>query len=120
MSYSFCYLLFSPVSSPQQLYRSARIQLQDIETTYILLCLPGTSNLSSLRLIFRPDILMESIGCLLLILLIHDLMLMLSVCSGTSYLELRVLEVGDVLRGQPGFAEQLGKEEGTYVGLVLY
>jgi hypothetical protein len=47
-------------------------------------------------------------------------MLMLSVCSGTSYFELRVLEVGDVLRGQPGFAEQLGKEGETYVGLVLY
>jgi hypothetical protein len=47
-------------------------------------------------------------------------MLVLSVCSGTSYLELRVLEVGDVLRGQPGFAEQLGKEGETYVGLVLY
>ena len=57
---------------------------------------------------------MQSVGGLLLILLIYDLMLMLSVCSGTSYLELRVLEVGDVLLRQPG------KEGGTYVSLVLY
>ena len=57
---------------------------------------------------------MQSVGSLLLILLIYDLMLMLSVCSSTSYLELRVLEVGDVL------LRQLGKEEGTYVSLVLY
>jgi hypothetical protein len=56
----------------------------------------------------------QSVGSLLLILLIYDLMLMLSVCSSTSYLELRVLEVGDVL------LRQLGKEEGTYVSLVLY
>jgi len=41
---------------------------------------------------------MQSVGGLLLILLVHDLVLMLSICSGTSYLELGVLEVGDVLR----------------------
>jgi len=58
--------------------------------------------LSSLGLIFRPDVLVQSVGGLLLILLIHDLMLMLSVCSGTSYFELRVLEVGDVLLRQLG------------------
>jgi hypothetical protein len=72
------------------------------KTTHNLLCLPSTSNLSSFGLIFRPDILVQSVGGLLLILLIYDLMLMLSVCSGTSHLELRVLEVGDVLRYQLG------------------
>jgi len=55
--------------------------------------------LSSLGLIFRPDILVQSVGGLLLILLIHDLMLMLSVCPSTGYLKLRVFEVGDVLHG---------------------
>jgi len=73
-----------------------------METTYNLLYLLSTSNLGSLRLIVRPDILMQSVGGLLLILLIHDLVLMLSVCSGTSYFELRVLEVGEVLLRQLG------------------
>jgi hypothetical protein len=45
---------------------------------------------------------------------------MLSVCSGSGYLELRVLEVGDVLHGQPGFAKMLGRGGKIYVGLVLY